>query len=310
MRRVIQRNASPRWVRQYFVSFSETPNEQCYKFCIEGVKFIPRDERQRVTSVFTFDRRNSFQSPLAESILDALPSVAEVTIGEAFVTVRKLDSDEEEEVDLMVTKFTSLAGNAESKTVSTVDILQTSAAANLDTSASAGTAEAGHVEDGDIHAKIRQLGKTDEDGVTELDADTLRQLVEKMDWAELKTYVCALLTDHMFSGEPHIRLDAPHPHADTLPCEGDSEVVLAVKELLSESVRPLVQQDGGDVRFLRFEADEGRVVVELLGACKTCKSSSTTLRDLIERTLRHWIPEVKSVEEQKLKRPPTPTAAS
>ena len=51
-----------------------------------------------------------------------------------------------------------------------------------------------------------------------------------------------------------------------------------------------------------FDPATGIMKVELLGACKTCKSSSTTLKDLIERTTRFWIPEVSQVEEVKRKK--------
>ena len=47
----------------------------------------------------------------------------------------------------------------------------------------------------------------------------------------------------------------------------------------------------------RRSSDLGEMRVELLGACRACKSSKTTLVDLIERTTRHWIPEVTAVKD-------------
>ncbi|CAD2217815.1 hypothetical protein AGDE_01529 [Angomonas deanei] len=70
-----------------------------------------------------------------------------------------------------------------------------------------------------------------------------------------------------------------------------------IKELIHTTIRPQLQDDGGDIRFCRFVADGGVMEVEMLGACRTCKSSKTTLVDLIERTTRHWIPEVKEVKQ-------------
>jgi Fe-S cluster biogenesis protein NfuA len=116
-------------------------------------------------------------------------------------------------------------------------------------------------------------------------------------WFDLENDVCALIMDHLASGEAHVTPDAPHPHADTFPQEGDSEVVVSIKELIADVIRPVVQGDGGDVRFVGFDPEAGALTVELLGACKTCRSASTTLKDIISRTAYHWIPEVKAVVE-------------
>ncbi|KAH8610186.1 Scaffold protein Nfu NifU N terminal NifU like domain [Trypanosoma vivax] len=82
---------------------------------------------------------------------------------------------------------------------------------------------------------------------------------------------------------------------DTEPEDDDDEVVLAVKELLATRIRPLLRADGGNVRYI--DMDDGTVFVLLEGACKSCPSSSVTLKSGIERMLMHWIPEVVEVQE-------------
>jgi Fe-S cluster biogenesis protein NfuA len=62
-----------------------------------------------------------------------------------------------------------------------------------------------------------------------------------------------------------------------------------------KTVRPFLQQDGGDVEFVRVTED-GIVEVRLTGACKGCPMSLMTLRAGIERALMHDIPEVRRVE--------------
>lgn len=84
-------------------------------------------------------------------------------------------------------------------------------------------------------------------------------------------------------------------HDDTEPKPYDDEVVLAIKELLATRIRPMLQADGGNVRYIGL--DEGCVYVLLEGACKTCPSSGSTLKHGIERMLMHWIPEVEEVAE-------------
>ncbi len=62
-----------------------------------------------------------------------------------------------------------------------------------------------------------------------------------------------------------------------------------------ESIRPGLQADGGDIKFIRI--DENNVVyVHLIGACGGCPMSQITLKQGIERILKMQIPEVAGVE--------------
>ncbi|MGL4624739.1 MAG: NifU family protein [Culicoidibacterales bacterium] len=47
---------------------------------------------------------------------------------------------------------------------------------------------------------------------------------------------------------------------------------------------PYLQHDGGDVRFVDVNLD-GVVIVELLGACKSCPTMMGTLKQVIEEQL-------------------------
>jgi Fe-S cluster biogenesis protein NfuA len=94
-----------------------------------------------------------------------------------------------------------------------------------------------------------------------------------------------------------VKASMPKADWDTEPSNDDPEVVLAIKELLATRIRPMVRQDGGNVRFIGFEDEDGLVFVMLEGACKTCPSSGMTLKNGIERMLMHWIPEVTEVQE-------------
>lgn len=70
----------------------------------------------------------------------------------------------------------------------------------------------------------------------------------------------------------------------------DPEDVIAVLQL----IRPSLQADGGDVRFVDVN-EEGVVTVELQGACKGCPMSELTLANGVERILKERIPGVTSV---------------
>ncbi|MDI9349898.1 MAG: NifU family protein [Candidatus Symbiobacter sp.] len=67
-----------------------------------------------------------------------------------------------------------------------------------------------------------------------------------------------------------------------------------MKELIETRVRPAVAQDGGDIIFRGFE--DGVVSLRLQGACAGCPSSTATLKMGIENMLRHYVPEVLSVQ--------------
>ncbi len=57
-----------------------------------------------------------------------------------------------------------------------------------------------------------------------------------------------------------------------------------------DAIRPALQSDGGDMRILEIDEDEGRVDIELLGACGGCPMSTVTLKAGIERILKDRVP--------------------
>ena len=62
-----------------------------------------------------------------------------------------------------------------------------------------------------------------------------------------------------------------------------------------DSIRPYLQADGGDVKFLRIRP-EGIVELQWVGTCQICPMSQLTLREGVERVIMKEIPEVKRVE--------------
>ncbi len=66
-----------------------------------------------------------------------------------------------------------------------------------------------------------------------------------------------------------------------------------IKKIL-EDIRPMLQQDGGDLEFVSFE--DNVVKLRLKGACTGCAMSQITLKNGIERVLVKQIPEIKYVE--------------
>jgi Fe-S cluster biogenesis protein NfuA len=61
-----------------------------------------------------------------------------------------------------------------------------------------------------------------------------------------------------------------------------------------ESVRPALQDHGGDVQLVAVD-DDKTVKVRLQGACQGCPGAAMTMKMGIERILRQHVPEVKEV---------------
>jgi len=66
-------------------------------------------------------------------------------------------------------------------------------------------------------------------------------------------------------------------------------------EVALNQIRPTLQKDGGDVLLVDVGAD-GVVKVRMTGACRGCQMSDVTLREGIEKFLKHEIPEITAVE--------------
>jgi len=62
-----------------------------------------------------------------------------------------------------------------------------------------------------------------------------------------------------------------------------------------DEVRPFLQQDGGDVSFVKVTADFA-VVVKLEGACRSCEVNQMTLTNGIEEAIKKHAPEIKSIK--------------
>lgn len=67
-----------------------------------------------------------------------------------------------------------------------------------------------------------------------------------------------------------------------------------VKEVI-ESIRHYLQEDGGDVQFVRM-TDDKVVYVELQGHCGSCPHAMATLKNGVEAAVKEVVPEIVSVE--------------
>ncbi|SBT76502.1 NifU-like protein, putative [Plasmodium ovale] len=78
--------------------------------------------------------------------------------------------------------------------------------------------------------------------------------------------------------------------------EDAMEIISSIKLLIDKRVRPIIINDGGDIKFICFDVDDGIVYVQLEGACVTCSQSEITLQYMIKNMLTYYISEIKEIK--------------
>jgi len=123
--------------------------------------------------------------------------------------------------------------------------------------------------------------------------------VPGVSWADLEPAVLEILLDHFVTGAPLFKPGTAagiqiSSEADFEEDPEDSDIIDQIKELIETRVRPAVAQDGGDIVYKGYR--DGRLFLSMHGACSGCPSSTVTLKRGIESLIRHYVPEVESVE--------------
>ncbi len=68
----------------------------------------------------------------------------------------------------------------------------------------------------------------------------------------------------------------------------EGEIETRIVEILNEYVRPAVEQDGGNIKFIAYEDKVVKVLLQ--GACSGCPSSTMTLKSGILNILQKMLP--------------------
>jgi len=119
-------------------------------------------------------------------------------------------------------------------------------------------------------------------------------------WDDLEPLVLETLLDHFVSEAPLFTPGSAQGIyiADEASAveekDEDADIIDQIKELIETRVRPAVAQDGGDIVYKGYR--DGRLYLSMHGACSGCPSSTVTLKRGIEGLIRHYVPEVESVE--------------
>ena len=118
-------------------------------------------------------------------------------------------------------------------------------------------------------------------------------------WTDLEPIVIETLLDHFVTGAPLFKPGSAAaiqiaPDADFEDDPADADIIDQIKDLIETRVRPAVAQDGGDIAYRGYK--DGRLFLSMHGACQGCPSSAITLKRGIEGLIKHYVPEVESVE--------------
>jgi Fe-S cluster biogenesis protein NfuA len=136
------------------------------------------------------------------------------------------------------------------------------------------------------------------DGVSQvfLGSDFISVTKSSGDWAHLKPSILGVIMEHFVADAPVFLDDDAGQAADGEFFDAeDADTVEQIKDLLETRVRPAVAGDGGDIHFRGFK--DGTVYLAMKGACSGCPSSTATLKHGIQNLLKHFVPEVRSVEQ-------------
>ena len=116
------------------------------------------------------------------------------------------------------------------------------------------------------------------------------------DWNDVIPAIRQFLKEYLEENKPVINEDEvasmKQESSNTVEAD-DDDVVVRVKELLENYVKPAVEMDGGAIQFKSYK--DGVVNLMLQGSCSGCPSSMITLKAGIEGMMKRMIPEVKEV---------------
>jgi Fe-S cluster biogenesis protein NfuA len=122
-----------------------------------------------------------------------------------------------------------------------------------------------------------------------------------VEWDQLEPEVLSVLLDHFMLDAPLFRqgtatgIEVAADEASKVEEDpADAEIIDQIKELLDTRVRPAVAQDGGDIVYRGYK--DGKLYLGMQGACSGCPSSMVTLKRGVESLIKHYVPEVETIE--------------
>lgn len=117
---------------------------------------------------------------------------------------------------------------------------------------------------------------------------------ESVQWHEVMMPVRSLIADYLQNGGTVTNIE-PHPHENPVEKIINREYTQdeqKISDILAEYVAPAVENDGGKISLIEYDATEKTAKMLLQGACSGCPSSTATLKGGIENLLKQFLPDL------------------
>ncbi len=116
-----------------------------------------------------------------------------------------------------------------------------------------------------------------------------------LDWFEINNSLRDFLKEYLQSGrrvvsENYVPTSSSDGTRQTEYTPTNDDISKEIIGVLEEYIKPAVAGDGGNIQFLSYAPDTKEVNVLLQGACNGCPSSTITLKNGIESTLKQLLP--------------------
>ena len=119
---------------------------------------------------------------------------------------------------------------------------------------------------------------------------------ESADWFEINTEIRDFIKEYLQSDrrivsenyQPKVASKSSSKPEYEQTNDDISKQIIAI---LDEYIKPAVASDGGNIQFLSYIEETKEVNVILQGACNGCPSSTITLKNGIETTLKQFLPD-------------------
>ncbi|MCF6298236.1 MAG: NifU family protein [Flavobacteriaceae bacterium] len=118
---------------------------------------------------------------------------------------------------------------------------------------------------------------------------------EETQWFEINTEIRDFIKEYLQSDRPIVSKNYEPKSIKNLESKSEfkqtnDEISKQIIAILDEYIKPAVAGDGGNIQFLSYSKETKEVNVLLQGACNGCPSSTITLKDGIEATLKQFLP--------------------
>jgi Fe-S cluster biogenesis protein NfuA len=115
-----------------------------------------------------------------------------------------------------------------------------------------------------------------------------------IEWEEITLQLREFIKSYVEQGKSILSDDAPKKLNKTEEAieqkyEALDDISKNIVNILEEYIKPAVESDGGNIEFKSYDVNTKKVEVLLQGACSGCPSSTFTLKNGIENTLKQML---------------------